>query len=173
MTTRLPHCTAPLETPIGPFVLAATAAGLTHSQLAGSPALPAHDGAAGLEARRHLEAGLRALAAYFDGEKDPWDGLRLAPTGTPFQRAVWGALRRIPYGTTCSYLELARAVASPRGARAVGQANHHNPLGVVVPCHRVVAADGSLGGYAGGLERKRWLLEHEGARPLGLFRVVA
>ena len=162
-------CTA--ETPIGPFVLAATANGLTHSQLQGSPALPDSrltNGAADA-ARVHLRAGREALAAYFAGAKDPWDDLTLLPRGTDFQLRVWSALRRIPFGSTLSYLGLARAVGSPRAARAVGQANHHNPLGVIVPCHRVVAADGSLGGYGGGLDRKRWLLQHEGVISRDLF----
>ena len=165
----LSTCTT--ETPIGRFVLAATADGLSHSLLVGSPGLP--DPAAtrngGGAAGRHLETGRKALDAYFSGEPDPWDGLTLAPRGTAFQLRVWSALRAIPFGSTLSYVGLARAVDSPRAARAVGQANHHNPLCVIVPCHRVVAADGSLGGYGGGLERKRWLLRHEGVMARDLF----
>ena len=98
-----------------------------------------------------------------------FDELPLAPEGTPFQLAVWRALCDIPWGETRSYRELAVAVGSPRAARAVGMANHHNPLGVIVPCHRVVAADGTLGGYGGGVERKEWLLVHEGAWSQGTF----
>ena len=88
--------------------------------------------------------------------------LPLDPEGTDFQRRVWRALLDIPYGETRSYADLARAVGSPRAMRAVGQANRRNPIGVVVPCHRVIAADGTIGGYAGGLDRKRHLLRLEG-----------
>ena len=85
--------------------------------------------------------------------------------GGPFQRRVWAALRAIPAGTTLSYGELARALERPTASRAVGHANGSNPVGIVVPCHRVIGADGRLTGYAGGLERKRWLLAHERALP--------
>ena len=158
-----------LETPLGDFEIAASSEGLTHCQLAGSRRLPPGDESAAARTEAHLDAGESALARYFEGEKDPWDGLVLAPAGTEFQLRVWAALRQIPYGGTLSYLELARSAGSPKGARAVGQANHNNPLGIIVPCHRVIAADGTLGGYAGGLDRKRWLLEHEGALPRSLF----
>jgi methylated-DNA-[protein]-cysteine S-methyltransferase len=161
----------PIETPIGDFVLGANTEGLTHCTLRGSPSLPADRLANGAEAsaQRHLDAASEALTAYFNGEKDPWGELTLLPQGTDFQLRVWAALRRIPFGATLSYVGLARAVHSPRAARAVGQANHHNPLGVIIPCHRVVAADGSIGGYGGGLDRKRWLLQHEGVLPKELF----
>ncbi|HTO52876.1 MAG TPA: methylated-DNA--[protein]-cysteine S-methyltransferase [Myxococcota bacterium] len=102
-----------------------------------------------------------SLAAYFDGEHDPFQGLELATGGSPFQRAVWAALREIPSGATTSYSALARALGRPNACRAVGLANGANPIAIVVPCHRVIGADGRLTGYAGGLERKRWLLEHE------------
>ena len=81
--------------------------------------------------------------------------------GTPFQRRVWDELRRIPFGETISYAELARRVGQPGAARAVGSANGRNPIGLIIPCHRVIAADGGLGGYGAGLDRKRWLLRHE------------
>ena len=162
--TAIQFATREIETPLGRFEIAATSGGLTHCQLVGYRRLPTADGSAA-ELKQHLAAGEAALGRYFAGEKDPWDELVLAPAGTEFQLRVWAALRRIPYGTTLSYLELARSAGSPKGARAVGQANHNNPLGIIVPCHRVIAADGTLGGYAGGLERKRWLLEHEGALP--------
>lgn len=102
-----------------------------------------------------------ALSRYFDGEIGALDAVPCAARGTPFQRAVWTALRAIPVGTTTSYGALAAAIGSPSAARAVGLANNRNPIGVVVPCHRVVGADGALTGYAGGLHRKRWLLDHE------------
>ena len=107
-----------------------------------------------------LRSAQRELEEYFAGERREFS-LALAPEGTPFQKRVWQALREIPYGETISYLELARRVGSPRGFRAVGQANGHNPISIIVPCHRVIAADGSLGGYGGGLERKRFLLALE------------
>ena len=107
----------------------------------------------------------RALAAYFEGELDAIDSLRVASLGTRFQREVWSALRAIGCGTTLSYGELARRIRQPNAARAVGLANGENPIGIVVPCHRVIGANGSLTGYGGGLARKRWLLAHERALP--------
>jgi methylated-DNA-[protein]-cysteine S-methyltransferase len=104
----------------------------------------------------------RQLAEYLAGERRKFD-LPLDPQGTPFQKRVWSALRRIPYGETRSYGDIARVSGSPKGARAVGMANHDNPIAIVVPCHRVIAADGSLGGYACGLDFKRRLLDLEGA----------
>ena len=106
--------------------------------------------------------GLTArIDAYFGGELQAIDALPVAMVGTPFQRAVWTALRRIPVGTTVSYSELARRIGRPSAVRAVGLANGANPVAVVVPCHRVVGADGTLVGYGGGTSRKRWLLAHE------------
>lgn len=104
-----------------------------------------------------------ALTRYFAGVLDALDALAVDPVGTPFQREVWSALRRIPPGTTWSYGALAATIGRPRAVRAVGMANGANPIGVVVPCHRVIGADRSLTGYGGGLARKRWLLTHEGA----------
>jgi methylated-DNA-[protein]-cysteine S-methyltransferase len=106
-------------------------------------------------------AELRAqLSEYFAGGRSVFD-VALAPTGTPFQRKVWTALCDIRYGETISYGELARRIGQPTAARAVGLANGSNPLPIVVPCHRVIGADGSLTGFGGGIERKRWLLAHE------------
>ncbi|WP_447600392.1 methylated-DNA--[protein]-cysteine S-methyltransferase [Nitrospira sp. Nam80] len=102
-----------------------------------------------------------AIAAYFDGDLHAVDSLPVGTAGTAFQKSVWRALRDIPAGHTISYGELARRVGRPAAVRAVGLANGANPIGVVVPCHRVIGADGSLTGYGGGLERKRWLLNHE------------
>jgi methylated-DNA-[protein]-cysteine S-methyltransferase len=102
-----------------------------------------------------------ALAAFFDGALDAIESIEVRTRGTPFQRRVWSALRRIPSGDTRSYGELARAIGKPSAARAVGLANGANPVVIVVPCHRVIGADGSLTGFGGGIERKRWLLEHE------------
>ena len=109
--------------------------------------------------------GLRAaLKAYFAGQLDAIDDLPVLSDGTPFQARVWSALREIPHGETWSYSQLARRIGNPAAVRAVGLANGANPIGIVVPCHRVIGADGSLTGYGGGLERKRWLLAHERAR---------
>jgi len=100
------------------------------------------------------------LSAYFEGKRRSFD-LALAPRGTEFQRRVWRALAAIPYGTTTTYAALARSIGSPNAVRAVGAANGKNPLSIVVPCHRVIGKDGTLTGYAGGLSRKRRLLELE------------
>ncbi len=112
-------------------------------------------------APRELASG---LAAYFDGELASLDALAIELVGTPFQRAVWQRLRAVPAGATIAYGALARALGAPDAARAVGAANGANPLWLVVPCHRAIGANGALTGYAGGLHRKRWLLEHEKAR---------
>lgn len=103
------------------------------------------------------------LQAYVEGDIAAIDGIETATTGTAFQRKVWAALREIPAGQTWSYGRLAQHVGEPGAARAVGLANGSNPIGVVVPCHRVIGANGTLTGYGGGIERKRWLLRHEGA----------
>jgi methylated-DNA-[protein]-cysteine S-methyltransferase len=108
-------------------------------------------------------AGLRdALDGYFAGDLGQLDGIACAAAGTKFQRSVWGALRKIPAGKTMSYGALAAKLGRPAAMRAVGAANGANPLSVVVPCHRLIGANGSLIKYGGGLERKRWLLAHEG-----------
>jgi methylated-DNA-[protein]-cysteine S-methyltransferase len=108
-----------------------------------------------------LAAAARQLREYFCRARREFD-LPLSFGGTPFQHRVWQALTEIPYGETVSYGELARRVENPRASRAVGMANNRNPIAILVPCHRVIGADGSLTGYGGGLERKRWLLAHEG-----------
>ena len=101
------------------------------------------------------------LDRYFAGEIEAIDGIDVATGGTEFQRSVWAALRQIPAGTTESYGHLAHRLGCPKAVRAVGGANGANPIGIVVPCHRVIGADGSLTGYGGGLPRKKWLLAHE------------
>jgi methylated-DNA-[protein]-cysteine S-methyltransferase len=103
----------------------------------------------------------KALRAYFDGNIDALDEIQVATKGTLFQRKVWKALRDIPSGTTISYGTLATHVGHPSASRAVGAANGANPIGIVVPCHRVIGASGKLTGYAGGLSHKQWLLDHE------------
>jgi methylated-DNA-[protein]-cysteine S-methyltransferase len=101
------------------------------------------------------------MKRYFAGELASIDELSVRTAGTPFQRDVWRALREIPHGTTVSYSRLAEKIGRPKAVRAVGLANGSNPIGVVVPCHRVVGSNGALTGYGGGIERKRWLLQHE------------
>jgi methylated-DNA-[protein]-cysteine S-methyltransferase len=118
--------------------------------------------------RQHavLDAARGQLEEYFAGTRTSFD-LPLRPDGTPFQLAAWAVLRTIPYGATMSYGEQARRLGDPNKARAVGAANGRNPLSIIVPCHRVTGASGSLTGFAGGLEAKRWLLDHErGVRTL-------
>lgn len=158
-----------IPSPIGPLLASAEAGGLTSVWFA------PHEGRIGAGwvqdrgqagvASRTLAAARDQLDAYFAGSLREFD-LPLAPTGTPFQLRVWEALRRIRFGETISYSTLARRIGSPDAVRAVGAANGRNPLPIIVPCHRVIGADGSLTGFGGGIERKRWLLEHEA---LGLF----
>ena len=105
----------------------------------------------------------RAMRAYFKGDIAAIDSLPVETAGTPFQRSVWSALRKIRGGKTISYAELARRIGKPKAVRAAGLANGQNPISIVVPCHRVIGSDGSLTGYGGGLPRKQWLLAHEGA----------
>ncbi|HEU4887505.1 MAG TPA: methylated-DNA--[protein]-cysteine S-methyltransferase [Thermoanaerobaculia bacterium] len=106
---------------------------------------------------------VRQINEYFAGKRQAFE-LELAPRGTAFQLAVWNALREIPYGDTISYAELARRIGKPAAVRAVGAANGANPIPVIIPCHRVIGSNGSLTGYGGGIERKQWLLAHEGRR---------
>lgn len=111
-----------------------------------------------------VEQAVRQLGEYFAGTRRTFD-FPMTPVGTPFQQAVWRALRTVPYGTTQSYLMLTRLLGDEKAIRAVATANGRNPLAIVVPCHRIIGSDGSLTGYAGGLWRKQWLLEHEGVWP--------
>lgn len=146
-----------IDTPIGSIRLTSNGTSLTGIHLEGERpgnAGERRDDAVPFKRARHQ------LEAYFRGELTRFE-LPLAPEGTPFQRKVWEELRRIPYGTTVSYGEVARRLGRPSACRAVGLANGRNPLPIVVPCHRVIGADGSLTGYGGGLPRKRALLELE------------
>jgi methylated-DNA-[protein]-cysteine S-methyltransferase len=119
-------------------------------------------GAAALREARAPDDIRAALSGYFAGRLACLDSIKWRVAGTAFQRKVWTALRTIPVGTTMSYGALAAQLDMPKAVRAVGFANGSNPISIVVPCHRVIGADGSLTGYGGGLPRKRWLLEHEG-----------
>lgn len=157
------------RTPIGDLIVVADEAGSLRAVFFAdgeeklARTLRTHYGANGfvLEAASDPAGLTSRIDAYFAGELDAIDELPVASFGTPFQRAVWAALRTIPCGTTVSYSEIARRIDHASAVRAVGLANGSNPVGVVVPCHRVVGANGSLTGYGGGLERKRWLLRHE------------
>ena len=119
--------------------------------------------------RRPLPEVADALRRYFAGDLAALDAVPAELNGTPFQKTVWQALRRIPPGTTISYGELARRIGQPTSVRAVGAANGANPVAVIVPCHRVIGSNGTLTGYGGGLDRKRWLLAHEGVVDRTLF----
>jgi methylated-DNA-[protein]-cysteine S-methyltransferase len=126
-------------------------------------ALRLHYGGEGYSLKTGRDPGglSAALSAYFGGELGAIERLKVATGGTPFQNAVWKALRAIPCGETISYAALAARVGRPNAVRAVAHANGDNPISVVVPCHRVIGTNGSLTGYGGGIERKRWLLTHE------------
>jgi methylated-DNA-[protein]-cysteine S-methyltransferase len=115
---------------------------------------------------RPLRQAIRQLEEYFAGQRTVFE-LSLSPRGTAFQRRVWNALDEIPFGHTWSYAAVAQHIGAKTAARAVGAANGRNPLPIVVPCHRVIGADGSLTGFGGGMERKRWLLDFEAARAAG------
>ncbi len=108
----------------------------------------------------HLQDAVNQLTEYFEGKRTDFD-LKLNPTGTDFQKKVWEELLNIPYGKTTTYLDMAKRLGDPKCIRAAATANGKNPLWIIVPCHRVIGSDGSLTGYAGGLWRKKWLLDHE------------
>ena len=158
-----------LLTPVGELILTASDAALTGvyfpTSRRGKP--PTHH-ASWTESQDHTPSGTllartaAQLTEYFAGQRTTFD-VPLEALGSPFEHRVWNALRTIPYGTTTSYGELARRLGDPKGSRAIGTANGKNPIPIIVPCHRVVGANGELTGFGGGLDTKRWLLEHEGA----------
>jgi len=149
-----------LATPIGRLLFVSRGAGhLCGVYMEDHVGAPLHDAAWVQDEARFADAR-RQMTEYFAGSRTSFD-LPLSVEGTPFQRRVWSALLEIPFGETITYAELARRVGAPNGSRAVGGANARNPLSIVVPCHRVIGSDGSLTGYAGGEERKRWLLDRE------------
>ena len=159
------------KTPLGQLAIVADDAGRlcavewTDQENRLQRSLRLHYGAEGFTLKPAANpAGLSAaIRDYFAGELDALDDITVDLGGTPFQARVWAALRKIPVGATWSYAALARKVGSPEAVRAVGAANGRNPVSLVVPCHRVIASDGTLCGYGGGIERKRWLLAHERA----------
>ncbi|MEM7754120.1 MAG: methylated-DNA--[protein]-cysteine S-methyltransferase [Planctomycetota bacterium] len=148
--------TARIASPVGTLTLQASAAGLVRTDF--TPAQTPDE-----VVPPELAAAADQLAEYFSGNRTSFD-LPLDLRGTDFQRSVWLALLEIPFGATRSYADIARAIGNPKAVRAVGLANGRNPVSVIVPCHRVIGADGSLTGYGGGVDRKRTLLAHEGVR---------
>ena len=157
-----------LETPIGVALIVTDADGALRAldwedyEPRMKELLRLHYGTVVLQDRQSPRDIRTALSGYFKGDLDRLNTIRWRVAGTPFQRKVWTALAKIPHGTTMSYGALAAQLDSPRAMRAVGHANGSNPISVVVPCHRLIGANGSLIKYGGGLERKRWLLAHEG-----------
>jgi methylated-DNA-[protein]-cysteine S-methyltransferase len=151
-----------LPSPIGPLTLVAEAGRLTALYLDAQRHRPdeASLGEPGDPDAAPFAAAARQLAGYFAGQRTEFD-LPLAPAGTDFQRRVWAALQTIPYGQTWSYAQLAEKIGRASAVRAVGMANGKNPISLVIPCHRVIGSDGSLTGYGGGLDRKRFLLDLE------------
>jgi methylated-DNA-[protein]-cysteine S-methyltransferase len=149
-----------LASPVGPLTIITRPDALVAIRFGTTPAAAPDSSASAFH--RDVMARLRA---YFDGDRRAIDAIVVAPPGTPFQQAVWLALRDILPGTTVTYRALAGRIGRPAAIRAVGAANGANPIPIVLPCHRVVGSNGSLVGYGGGLESKRWLLVHEGAAP--------
>jgi methylated-DNA-[protein]-cysteine S-methyltransferase len=150
-----------MDSPVGLLTLAGKDGRLMHLRMVDQTYEPSHDGWE--PDKRAVPEAVDQLAAYFAGELTDFE-LSLDLIGTEFQRRVWEALRTIPYGGTRSYGEIARQIGAPGAFRAVGLANGHNPIGIIVPCHRVIGSNGSLTGYGGGLDRKRALLELEKSR---------
>jgi methylated-DNA-[protein]-cysteine S-methyltransferase len=149
------------ESPIGRLLLTSDGTALTGLYMEPSRKTPFTGGWSEDAAAAPMSAAIQQLTEYFAGARRVFD-LPLRMQGTVFQQRVWRQLAEIPYGATWSYGELARRIDSPSASRAVGLANGRNPISILVPCHRVIGADGSLTGYGGGLDRKRWLLAHEG-----------
>jgi methylated-DNA-[protein]-cysteine S-methyltransferase len=163
--TTAPLATVTTESPVGILTLTASAAGIRSIlwPLDGRRSLPVPTATAPGDnptAQAHLAAAVRQLGEYFAGVRQSFD-VALDPQGTPFQLAAWMVLREIPYGSTMSYADQARRLGDVKRARAVGAANGRNPLSIIVPCHRVVGANGSLTGFAGGIESKAFLLDLE------------
>jgi methylated-DNA-[protein]-cysteine S-methyltransferase len=170
-----------LPTAIGPLMLGASESGLCwvglHNQLAGSD-YPLIHHEKWIPSAERLAPFAAEIAQYFIGARKTFSIPLDLRSRSEFHKRCWAALLEVPFGETCTYAELARRIGSAAAFRAVGQANHWNPVPIVVPCHRVLASGGKLGGYGGGLAAKRWLLEHEGVQfgaaeqPL-LFRSAA
>jgi methylated-DNA-[protein]-cysteine S-methyltransferase len=171
MVEKLELLVDTLETPIGELLIVADRAGnlrmvdWSDHETRMRQLLDRYYGKGNYTLERARDPGglTHAMRAYFKGGISVIDSLPVETTGTAFQKSVWRALRKIRGGKTISYAELARRIGKPRAVRAAGLANGQNPVSIVVPCHRVIGSDGTLTGYGGGLPRKKWLLEHEGA----------
>jgi len=169
MNHRLPFLIDRLDTPIGEMLIVTDLEGYLRAvdwadyETRMNRLLRVHYGTNGfsLDSTRTPNGVADAISKYFQGDLAAIDTLPVETGGTPFQKDVWRALRDIPCGTTVSYSNLAKVIGRPSAVRAVGSANGSNPVGIVVPCHRVIGTDGSLTGYGGGIERKLWLLDHE------------
>ncbi len=165
----LPLCIDRIDTPIGEMLIVTDGNGnlratdWTEHEERTRSFLQLHYGEDGflLESACNPSSVSKAIRSYFAGDLHAINSLPVQTAGTPFQQEVWQALRQIPCGATISYAQLAEQIGRPKAVRAVGLANGSNPVPVVVPCHRVIGSDGSLTGYGGGMERKRWLLQHE------------
>ncbi|HSR15339.1 MAG TPA: methylated-DNA--[protein]-cysteine S-methyltransferase [Gemmatimonadales bacterium] len=149
-----------MPSPIGTLMLMGTHDHLTGLYMERHDPAPSAAVQSGVRDDRPFEEARRQLGEYFAGTRRTFE-LPILAEGTEFQQRVWSALLEIPYGTTISYLDLARRVGDEKAVRAVGLANGLNPISIIIPCHRVIGSDGSLTGYGGGIERKRWLLQHE------------
>ena len=170
------RCHTVVESPVGPITVVASGGALCGLFMDAQRHRPP-DADFGRADGAPFASVIEQLGQYFAGQRTSFD-LELAPIGSPFRLAVWEALRSIPYGRTASYGEVAGLIGKPGAARAVGLANGANPIAIVVPCHRVIGANGSLTGYGGGLERKRWLLDLEqrataSVRSVDEFKVAA
>ncbi|MEQ9518281.1 MAG: methylated-DNA--[protein]-cysteine S-methyltransferase [Parvibaculum sp.] len=165
----MPKMKAPLyvqtiDSPIGPIRLGTHSGGLARVLFAAqeNEVLPEEANPCDA-ARAHMDKAVMALNEYFAGGRKTFDDITLAPEGTDFQLSVWTALTKLAYGETCAYRDIAIEIGNPKAVRAVGLANGQNPIPVIVPCHRVIGANGKLTGFGGGLPAKQWLLAHEGA----------
>jgi methylated-DNA-[protein]-cysteine S-methyltransferase len=162
-----------VDSPIGPLLLTSDGESLTGLYM-GAPSKRPHMGSEWAENPNGslLAEAARQLEEYFSGKRQVFD-LPLKMEGTEFQKRVWRQLTQIPFGETWSYGQLAKRLDNPNGSRAVGLANGRNPIAVIVPCHRVIGADGSLTGFGGGIPRKQWLLSHEGFPATGSLKLTA
>jgi methylated-DNA-[protein]-cysteine S-methyltransferase len=162
-TVKNELATTTLKTPIGELRLAASEEGLVAVVFPNEKKKRVlADTRGSAEARAHLDAATGALKEYFAGKRRDFKDIKLAPEGTTFQKSVWKALLKIPFGATKSYADIAKAIGNPKAMRAVGLANGRNPIPIIVPCHRVIGANGALTGFGGGIPTKKALLEHEG-----------
>lgn len=153
MESRLVY-TDYMESPLGLVEFKASEVGITQVIFCGAQTVA-------INTNKITDCCKQQLNEYFDGQRKTFD-VAIDPTGTDFQKLVWKNLSKIPFGQTYSYLDIAKMVDRPKGSQAVGVANGRNPISIIVPCHRVIGSNGSLTGYAGGIERKLWLLKHEG-----------